>query len=109
GKMLGGTLGRKWAGVNVPSGIYLGMGLLPQAGLAIGLSTWAAREKPDVGAALLSTILATTVVFEVAGPILTKHSLVKGGEVKIVNPPFEIRFTFAARSNYGSLRKSTFL
>ena len=84
GKMLGGTLGRKWAGVNVPSGIYLGMGLLPQAGLAIGLSTWAAREKPDVGGALLSTILATTVVFEVAGPILTKHSLVKGGEVKIV-------------------------
>jgi len=84
GKVLGTILGRRWAGVSIPSGIYLGMGLLPQAGLAIGLSAWAAREMPDIGVPLLSIILATTVVFEVAGPILTKLSLVRGGEVKIV-------------------------
>jgi Kef-type K+ transport system membrane component KefB/predicted transcriptional regulator len=84
GKMFGGLLGRSIAGVNVPSGIYLGMGLLPQAGLAIGLSAWAARENPGIGGPLLALILATTVVFEVAGPILTKLSLVRGGEVKIV-------------------------
>ncbi|RLB17681.1 MAG: hypothetical protein DRG63_03430 [Deltaproteobacteria bacterium] len=84
GKILGATLGKRWAGVNIPSGIYLGLGLLPQAGLAIGLSAWAAREVPTIGGSLLSTILATTVVFEVFGPILTKLSLVRGGEVKIV-------------------------
>lgn len=84
GKMGGAILGRRIAGVNIPSGIYLGMGLLPQAGLAIGLSAWAARENPGIGGSLLALILATTVVFEVAGPILTKLSLVRGGEVKIV-------------------------
>lgn len=84
GKIGGAVLGRRMAGVNIPNGIYLGMGLLPQAGLAIGLSTWAAREIPNSGGSLLSLILATTIVFEVAGPILTKISLVRGGEVKIV-------------------------
>jgi len=84
GKIGGALLGRKIAGVNIPSGIYLGMGLLPQAGLAIGLSAWASRENPEIGGPLLAMILATTVVFEVAGPILTKLSLVRGGEVKIV-------------------------
>ncbi|MFZ0448246.1 MAG: cation:proton antiporter [Desulfatiglandaceae bacterium] len=84
GKIAGGFLGGKIAGVNIPSGIYLGMGLLPQAGLAIGLSAWAARENPGIGGSLLALILATTVVFEVVGPILTKLSLVRGGEVKIV-------------------------
>jgi len=84
GKIGGTLLGRKIAGVNIPSGIYLGMGLLPQAGLAIGLSVWAAKENPEIGGSLLAMILATTVVFEVAGPILTKLSLVRGGEVKIV-------------------------
>ncbi|MBW2093386.1 MAG: cation:proton antiporter [Deltaproteobacteria bacterium] len=84
GKIGGTLLGRKIAGVHIPSGIYLGMGLLPQAGLAIGLSAWAARENPEIGGSLLAMILATTVVFEVAGPILTKLSLVRGGEVKIV-------------------------
>jgi len=84
GKIGGAVLGRRMAGVNMPSGIYLGMGLLPQAGLAIGLSAWAAREIPGIGGSLLSLILATTVVFEVAGPILTRLSLVRGGEVKII-------------------------
>ena len=51
------------------------MGLLPQAGLAIGLSSWAAREMPDIGVPILSAILPTTLVFEILGPILTKLSL----------------------------------
>ena len=84
GKILGAMAGRIWAQVATPNGLYLGMGLMPQAGLAIGLSSWAAREMPEVGAPILSTILATTVVFEVAGPIMTKVSLMRGGEVKII-------------------------
>ncbi len=84
GKVGGALLGRRIAGINIPSGLYLGMGLLPQAGLAIGLSAWAAREIPAIGGSLLSLILATTVVFEVAGPILAKLSLLRGGEVKIL-------------------------
>jgi len=84
GKILGTYGGTLLTRVNVPNGVYLGLGLMPQAGLAIGLSSWAARELPEVGIPILSTILATTVVFEVAGPIMTKMSLMRGGEVKII-------------------------
>ncbi|MBW2104409.1 MAG: hypothetical protein JRH05_17590 [Deltaproteobacteria bacterium] len=68
GKIGGAVLGRRMAGVNIPNGIYLGMGLLPQAGLAIGLSTWAAREIPNSGGSLLSLILATTIVSPLPNP-----------------------------------------
>ncbi|MBW2022476.1 MAG: cation:proton antiporter [Deltaproteobacteria bacterium] len=82
GKILGAMAGRIWAQVATPNGLYLGMGLMPQAGLAIGLSSWAAREMPEVGAPILSTILATTVVFEVAGPIMTMLSFPTLGQLK---------------------------
>jgi len=84
GKIIGTRLGAKWAQAAEPDRLYLGMGLLSQAGLAIGLSTWAAKEMPTVGEPLAAIILSTTAVFEVIGPVLTRFSLIKGGEVRIV-------------------------
>jgi len=84
GKIVGTGLGKKWARAAEPSSLYLGMGLLSQAGLAIGLSSWAAKELPAVGAPLAAIILSTTAVFEIIGPVLTRLSLIKGGEVRIV-------------------------
>ena len=84
GKILGTRLGKKWARAAEPNSFYLGMGLLSQAGLAIGLSAWAARELPALGEPLAVIILSTTVVFEVIGPVLTRFCLIKGGEVRIV-------------------------
>ncbi len=84
GKIIGTGLGKKWAQAAEPNGLYLGMGLLSQAGLAIGLSTWAAKEMPVLGEPLAAIILSTTAVFEIVGPVLTRFSLIKGGEVRIV-------------------------
>ena len=84
GKMIGTRMGQKWAGTSEPNSLYLGMGMLSQAGLAIGLSSWAAKEMPVVGEPLAAIILSTTAVFEIIGPVLTRVSLIRGGEVKII-------------------------
>ncbi|RLB12006.1 MAG: hypothetical protein DRG63_12325 [Deltaproteobacteria bacterium] len=84
GKLIGVNLATKWRKTPEPNGIYLGMGLLSQAGLAIGLSSWAVKKVPLIGEPLMAVILGTTVVFEIIGPILARYSLIKGGEVKIV-------------------------
>jgi len=90
---------------------YIGLGILSQAGVAIGLSLIIrhefsqlvlvpevktalvrfALEHPDmppimydplvIGSALITTITATCIIFEIIGPILTKVALTKAGEI----------------------------
>jgi len=54
---------------------YLGWGLLPQAGVAIGLALIVKEEFPRLGDILFPTIIATTVFYEIAGPIFTRYAL----------------------------------
>jgi Kef-type K+ transport system membrane component KefB len=68
---------------------YLGMGILSQAGVAIGLSLIVQKDFAKlpggayVGATVLTTVTATCVFFEVIGPILTKIGLAKAGEINV--------------------------
>ncbi len=68
---------------------YLGMGILSQAGVAIGLSLMVKQEFAAlgesgvaIGAAVITTVTATCIFFEIIGPILTKIGLTKAGEIK---------------------------
>ncbi|UCF96721.1 MAG: cation:proton antiporter [Spirochaetaceae bacterium] len=67
---------------------YLGMGILSQAGVAIGLALvvkqtlspegpWGTR----LGTLIITTITATSIIFEIAGPVLCKLGLQKAGEI----------------------------
>ncbi len=60
---------------------HLGWCLLPQAGVALGLALLAAEKVPQIGGRLLPLIIATTVVFEIVGPIFTQRHLRLAGEV----------------------------
>lgn len=67
---------------------YLGLGILSQAGVAIGLAIMATREFSSLGAAgkdltilVINTIAATTIVFEIIGPIATKFAIRRAGEI----------------------------
>jgi hypothetical protein len=60
----------------------IGVALLPQAGIAIGMALVVSQRVPDVGGAILAAIIAGTIVFEIAGPILTRLVLVRSGEAK---------------------------
>jgi len=87
----GGKLSSVWIAMTLSQATekvrrYLGMGLLPQAGLAIGL-VLLAQDDPhlsDTGTMqrlLLAVVLTTVTLNEIVGPILTKMSLVRSGEV----------------------------
>ena len=60
---------------------YLGPCLLPQAGVAIGLSLVAAEVVPEYAAQIRAVVLCATLVFELFGPVVTKICLKKAGEI----------------------------
>ena len=70
---------------------YLGFALVPQAGVAIGLSTTAYKlfsENPStqrVGALILAIILTSTLVYELVGPLSAKFALKKAKEIPADN------------------------
>ncbi len=90
GAFFGGTVGR----VETKVKNYVGMGILSQAGVAIGLSLIVQHEfgqinveyglphAVEIGATVLTTITATCIFFEIIGPILTKIALRKAGEIE---------------------------
>lgn len=68
---------------------YLGLGILSQAGVAIGLALVVKQEFIEIsahgaaiGASVITTVTATCIFFEIIGPILTKIGLTKAGEIK---------------------------
>jgi Kef-type K+ transport system membrane component KefB len=54
---------------------WLGLGLMPQAGVAMGMALLVAERYPGTGGELIAVAVAATVVFETLGPVLTRRSL----------------------------------
>ena len=81
GKIFGAWLGARISRVPAPVGKYLGPCLLPQAGVAIGLTLLAGRVVPEYAPAIRAVVLAGTLVYEIIGPGITKLSLTRAGEI----------------------------
>ena len=60
---------------------YLGITLLPQAGVALGMSVIVADEFGAEGAIIRNIILFSVLIYELAGPIMTKMALTAAGEI----------------------------
>jgi Kef-type K+ transport system membrane component KefB len=76
GKYLGAFLGGLAAKKSREVRDYLGLALVPQAGIAIGLAALGARTLGgSVGAALETVILTSSVLYELIGPGCAKLSL----------------------------------
>ena len=82
GKMFGTWLGGRICHADEKSNRYLGPCLVPQAGVAIGLTLVAGRVVPDYASQIRAVVLAGTLVYELLGPSITKMSLTKAGEIK---------------------------
>lgn len=61
---------------------HIGFTLIPQAGVAIGLSLMASRLVPEYGQTIRAVILSATLIYELVGPAITKIALQKAGEIK---------------------------
>lgn len=59
---------------------FLGITLLPQAGVALGMAMQA-RELGEIGGLVASITLFSVLVYELVGPSLTKLALSKAGEI----------------------------
>jgi Kef-type K+ transport system membrane component KefB len=59
---------------------YLGVTLLPQAGVALGMAGKAVELGPD-GAIVRNITLFAVLIYEIAGPFLTKLALSAAGEI----------------------------
>lgn len=76
GKYVGSALGCRLVGSGKLVQRYLGLALIPQAGVAIGLAELGSRIiKGEMGEALLTIILASSVLYELIGPAAAKFAL----------------------------------
>lgn len=60
---------------------YLGITLLPQAGVALGMAI-KAQTLGEQGAIVANITLLAVLIYELVGPMLTKMALLKAGEIK---------------------------
>lgn len=81
GKVLGGWFGARLAGSTVTTRRWIGVALVPQAGVAIGMTLAVTQSRPELRDSVLPVVLGSTVVFETLGPLLTRLSLSRAGEV----------------------------
>lgn len=64
---------------------YLGITLLPQAGVALGMSALVAESFGEEGMIIRNITLFGVLIYELFGPTLTKIALTKAGDIKDVS------------------------
>jgi Kef-type K+ transport system membrane component KefB len=62
---------------------YIGLGVVPQAGIAIGLALSLLNHPAfaDTGLLIVNVILASTLIYELLGPFATRYALRQAGEI----------------------------
>jgi len=81
GKIVGAYGSCKAAGCDDSVTKYLGITLLPQAGVALGMCLTAAELGAD-GVIIRNIILFSVLVYELVGPAMTKNALMKAGDIQ---------------------------
>ncbi len=70
---------------------YLGITLLPQAGVALGMCTIAASQWPNEGALVRNITLFAVLIYELFGPVLTKNALMAAGDIQPMSDEVKMR------------------
>ena len=81
GKILGANISSRFMGCQESVCKYLGITLLPQAGVALGMSVTVAADFGAEGAIIRNIVLFSVLVYELVGPLLTKMALTAAGEI----------------------------
>lgn len=94
GKYIGAYAGAVFSGASTEIKNFLGLALVPQAGVSIGLAALGQRILPDKMGVLLSTIiLSSGVLYEMVGPACAKASLFLSNTIKRKTPVIDVKVT----------------
>ena len=107
GKYAGASLGAWLTGAPTAVRRYLGLALIPQAGVSIGLAALGQRLLPESLGSLLSTIiLSSAVLYEMVGPACAKASLRLSHTIAKPAPPLPASAPPAPEPPAGSGKKA---
>lgn len=83
GKIAGARLGSTLGGSPTVVRHWLGLTLIPQAGVAVGLAMTVAQHPAfhDIGPVIVNVVLANTFLCEALGPLAARYALSKAGEI----------------------------
>ena len=81
GKILGANISSRFMRCEPTVQKYLGITLLPQAGVALGMSITAMSLGNETGLIIRNIALFAVLVYELIGPLFTKIALDKAGEI----------------------------
>ena len=81
GKYLGAFGSARLVGCSPSVVKYLGITLLPQAGVALGMCVTAKQLGGNDGSLVRNIILFSVLVYELVGPLMTKEALKAAGEI----------------------------
>ena len=81
GRILGSWVGGRIGNSDPRITQWMGLALLPQAGVAIAMVLLASQKFPELKVILLPIILGSTVLFELVGPVLTRLVLFRVGDI----------------------------
>ena len=82
GKWLGASVSAKFMHCPPLVQKYLGITLLPQAGVALGMSVTVAQTLGAGGAMVRNIVLFGVLIYELVGPTLTRIALTRAGDIK---------------------------
>ncbi len=81
GRLLGAWIGGSVSRAEPILKRWMGVALMPQAGVALGMALVAVQRFPDLREILLPVVISSTVLFEVIGPVMTRVGLNRAGEI----------------------------
>ena len=81
GKYYGAYISAKWVKCDDNICKYLGITLLPQAGVALGMCL-TARQLGEEGDLIRNIILFSVLIYELVGPLMTRMALTKAGDIQ---------------------------
>ena len=97
GKYFGASFSSTITGCSENVRKYLGITLFPQAGVALGMVVMAQSLGGSEASLIRNVILFSVLVYEIAGPMLTKMALTAAGEIDSIPAQKKTRERFAHR------------
>ena len=81
GKWLGASVSARFMHCDPLVQEYLGVTLLPQAGVALGMSVTVVNTLGEAGATVRNIVLFGVLIYELVGPTLTRIALTRAGDI----------------------------